>query len=175
MSESEKVCELIELSSVSESDHGAVAEMAASIWPIAYGDILSSEQLDYMITWMYSPEAMLRDVAGGVEYVWMQRGGHRLGFLAFGPVRSGEECPLHKFYVLSGVQGQGVGSAAMQALFTRLNDHGATEVWLRVNRENARAIRFYEKNGFLVRSEDCKDIGNGYVMDDYIMARSFVN
>lgn len=175
MSEGKRSFQLIELCPVSESDHGAVAEMAASIWPIAYGDILSSEQLDYMITWMYSPEAMLRDVADGVEYVWIQRGGHRLGFLAFGPVRSGEECPLHKFYVLSGAQGQGVGSATMQALFTRLNDRGATGLWLRVNRENARAIRFYEKNGFLVRAEDCKDIGNGYVMDDHIMARSFVS
>jgi ribosomal protein S18 acetylase RimI-like enzyme len=39
-----------------------------------------------------------------------------------------------------------------------------------VNRRN-KARNFYEKNGFYVIEEINLDIGNGYVMDDYIMEK----
>ena len=47
----------------------------------------------------------------------------------------------------------------------------AKEIRLRVNRENERAIRFYQNCGFEIVGEDCLPIGNEYVMDDYLMSR----
>ncbi|WP_431021594.1 hypothetical protein, partial [Chromobacterium phragmitis] len=43
---------------------------------------------------------------------------------------------------------------------------------LTVNRHNAEAIAVYEKRGFRVRGEVAADIGNGFVMDDYVMAKN---
>ena len=46
---------------------------------------------------------------------------------------------------------------------------GASSLELRVNRGNVAAIGFYRKNGFTVHAEDRREIGNGFVMDDYLM------
>jgi ribosomal protein S18 acetylase RimI-like enzyme len=40
---------------------------------------------------------------------------------------------------------------------------------LAVNKHNAQAIAAYRKNGFRVADAVVKDIGGGFVMDDYIM------
>ena len=49
---------------------------------------------------------------------------------------------------------------------------GAHEVWLQVNKRNARAIAAYVKAGFHIASEAVADIGHGFVMDDYFMAKA---
>ena len=46
----------------------------------------------------------------------------------------------------------------------------SSAVYLTVNKNNARAIRAYEKFGFLREGEECTAIGEGYYMDDYIYA-----
>jgi ribosomal protein S18 acetylase RimI-like enzyme len=40
-----------------------------------------------------------------------------------------------------------------------------------VNRNNHNAIGAYRKHGFQVRASQVKDIGGGFVMDDYVMVR----
>jgi len=48
---------------------------------------------------------------------------------------------------------------------------GAARVILNVNKHNMRAIRAYERAGFSVVDAVVNEIGGGYVMDDFIMAR----
>jgi ribosomal protein S18 acetylase RimI-like enzyme len=45
-------------------------------------------------------------------------------------------------------------------------------VFLNVNKYN-KAKFFYEKLGFVISKEEVIDIGNGYVMDDYVMEYLF--
>ena len=47
----------------------------------------------------------------------------------------------------------------------------ATTLILNVNKNNGQAIRAYEKRGFAIREAVVNDIGRGYVMDDYVMAK----
>jgi len=46
-------------------------------------------------------------------------------------------------------------------------------LWLTVNKKNTGSIEFYKKNGFEIIEETVTDIGDGFVMDDYIMAFFF--
>ena len=46
------------------------------------------------------------------------------------------------------------------------------ELWLTVNRNNAGSIAFYERAGFRKTNELVTDIGAGFVMDDWRMAKS---
>ena len=41
-----------------------------------------------------------------------------------------------------------------------------------MNKHNAGAIAAYRRLGFAMREEVVVDIGNGYVMDDYVMAKA---
>ncbi len=147
----------------------AVSEMAARIWPTAYGAILPPGQIDHMLAWMYDPERLRRELAEGILYLWIGQEGERVGFLAAGPVRAGSPCPLHKFYLLPEAQGRGLGGAAMALLRERIAAAEAVSLELRVNRNNAPAIRFYKKHGFTTYAEDRLEIGDGFAMDDYLM------
>jgi ribosomal protein S18 acetylase RimI-like enzyme len=161
----------IQLSPVASDELPLVSEMAARIWPEAYRDIITPEQIQHMLTSMYSSEAMIKDIAEGISYDWILCEDEPVGFLAAGPVRYGVECYLHKCYVMPEAQGSGSGKAALQLLFARLREAGTPLLKLRVNRKNSRAIGFYQSFGFSIEAEDVLEIGEGYVMDDYIMAK----
>lgn len=161
----------VTLAEVAAEEVGAVAEMASRIWPVAYGAILPPGQIDYMLSQMYAPARLRQDQDEGVDLVWILVEGERTGFLGAGPVAPDGACPLHKLYLLPGSQRGGIGSQALARLCERLAGLGALAVELRVNRHNAAAIAFYRKNGFTVFAEDCREIGGGYVMDDYLMHR----
>ena len=51
-----------------------------------------------------------------------------------------------------------------------MKKEGATKLQLQVNRDN-KAKYFYEKLGFEVVRTQVFDIGQGYVMDDYVMEK----
>ena len=55
---------------------------------------------------------------------------------------------LSKCYVHPDHHGKGAASQLMRASLAHAGDKGAAGVWLGVNSENAKAIRFYEKSGF---------------------------
>ena len=57
---------------------------------------------------------------------------------------------LSKFYLLASSHGTGLAMALMTATLEAARAHGAAGVWLGVNNQNAKANRFYEKNGFVV-------------------------
>lgn len=161
----------VELVEASPDDASAIADMAARIWPDCYGPLLSPEQINYMLGLMYSAERIRGDMIEGVDYLWIVLGEERIGYLAAGPVSADGVAPLHKCYLLAKHQGQGCGRAALTLLFERLSAQGARRVELRVNRQNRSAIAFYHKLGFEITEEDCLPIGQGYVMDDYLMRR----
>ena len=52
----------------SVEDCGLIREMACVAFPDTYKTILSPEQLDYMMEWMYSPENLRRQMAEGHVY-----------------------------------------------------------------------------------------------------------
>lgn len=162
----------IQLAVLGEGEAGDLGAMAARIWPSVYGELLPPGQIEYMLGRMYSEETICRERREGVDYRWIEEEGERLGFLAFGPVVSGEVCPLHKCYLLETARGRGVGGSALGRLFGELEGAGVPCVELRVNRHNAGAIAFYQKNGFVRTAEDRLDIGGGFVMDDWILRRT---
>jgi ribosomal protein S18 acetylase RimI-like enzyme len=70
---------------------------------------------------------------------------------------------LSKFYVLQGHHGQGIAAETLSTA----RDRGAAGVWLGVNEENARANRFYEKNGFVQVGTKHFLVGDNYE-DDFV-------
>lgn len=156
-------------------DYGRLAEMAEEIWKSYYPGIITMEQCDYMLERMYSEDQISSDIARGIVYCWITDQERDWGFAAFGPLQQGNICEIHKIYLLDAARGRGLGKSAMIAIETHAAGAGATELELRVNRENTGAIAFYEAFGFRRHAEDCKDIGNGYVMDDFILRKRILS
>ena len=78
---------------------------------------------------------------------------------------------LDKLYVLPSAAARGVGGALIARVAAKAREAGAASLILNVNKHNAQAIRAYEKHGFAVKKAVVVDIGDGYVMDDYVMAK----
>jgi ribosomal protein S18 acetylase RimI-like enzyme len=150
----------------------ALRELAERIWRDSYATMLTREQMDYMLPWMYAPETIAREMAGGViwEIAWL--GEERIGFHSCTLEDGGVRMKLNKLYVLPEQQGRGFGRQLLTRVHTLAAERGAREVWLQVNKQNARAIRAYERTGYAVERADVFEIGGGFVMDDFIMART---
>lgn len=142
------------------------------IWHQHYPSIITVEQIDYMLARMYALPQLLQDQANGVRFDQLFLESELVGFSAHGPISEPQTGKLHKLYVLPARHGKGLGLALLQAAEAR----GAAEGWksliLQVNRRNDKALAFYRRNGFVVRECTVLDLGNGFVMDDYIMCKT---
>ncbi|MBU3714697.1 MAG: GNAT family N-acetyltransferase [Ferruginibacter sp.] len=77
---------------------------------------------------------------------------------------------LHKLYILPDRQYKGTGKILLEHAISCAVTNGAQKMMLQVNKKN-KAVDFYKKNGFNIYEEDIFDIGNGFVMDDYLMEK----
>lgn len=149
----------------------AVAALADVVWRAHYPGIISVAQIDYMLARMYDLEVMRRELAEGTNYDLALVADQALGFASYGPVAA-TEMKLHKLYVHPQWQRHGLGSRLLAHVETQARRRGFRTLILAVNRGNHAAIAAYRKNGFAVRESVVSDIGGGFVMDDYLMAKA---
>ena len=146
-----------------------VTALAHEIWPQVYPGIISQEQIDYMLRWMYSPEKLTADVRErGVVYALIRSGDEVCGYVGFGPEEG--TMFLHKLYLLPQKQGRGLGAAGLRWVKREASQKGFTKVKLRVNKNNHAAVRAYLRQGFVFEQDVVADIGGGFVMDDFVMS-----
>ena len=161
----------VTFSPVGEAEIAIVRQLAHEIWWACYPGIISPEQIEYMLGWMYSEEAIQQELARGVCYELIVLGHDPFGYLAYEPGEDGL-WKLHKLYLLPALQGQGIGQAALEHVCTTVASVGGQAVQLTVNKQNTRALRSYERMGFHKKGAVVNDIGSGFVMDDFVMERA---
>jgi ribosomal protein S18 acetylase RimI-like enzyme len=162
---------MIEVLKVGPKDYKLVHGLAQKVWPQTYKNILSPEQIDYMFSLMYSNEAYLDQInVQGHHFLVVKEGGEYLGFASYELNYHYQTTKIHKIYVLPQTQGKGIGRVLLTAIENIAARNDNTIVSLNVNRYNP-AIGFYEKVGFEKAGEEDINIGNGYLMEDYIMEK----
>ena len=149
-----------------------IARLAGEIWRACYPEILSPAQIEYMLARMYSLDTLREEIrSGGIRYDMLRVGVNRAGFASYGPTDTEGVFKLHKLYVHPKWHGQGVGSALLRHCEQAAQGEGARRLILNVNKRNQRAIQAYERNGYRTVRAETNDIGGGFVMDDYVMAK----
>jgi len=158
--------------SASEAEIPALRMLAEKIWRESYATLLTPGQIDYMLAWMYAPEAIARELREGViwEIAWLD--GEMIGFHSCTFEPETRRLKLNKLYLLPEQQGLGFGQQLLERVHVVAAQRGAVAVWLQVNKQNARALRAYERAGYTVERSAVFDIGGGYVMDDFILTRA---
>jgi len=152
-------------------DIPAVRALADAIWRQHYPGIISGDQIDYMLVHGYSAEALSRFVTeNGAGLAIAEIDGRPVGFAAWYR-DDATTTKLDKLYVLPEHHGSGVGRALIEHVAALARGRGGTTLTLNVNRNNTGAIRAYERCGFAIRERGDFPIGDGFVMEDFIMAR----
>ena len=161
----------------SHADCALIYELAAPTWKIAYAEILSDEQMAYMLEMMYSEESLKRQMQEGHIFFIVLCDGVPSGFISFHH-QDENIYILEKLYVLPEVQGAGAGRFLVEKAEEHiLQQHPAGKPFLfelNVNRSNP-AVGFYQKLGFHIDREVDEDIGNGFYKNDYIMQKVIEN
>ncbi len=156
-----------------EADLEAVSHLAHDIWRRHYPGIISREQIEYMLENRYAPARLRAEAAtGGRGYVVARVNGRPVGFAALGAADDAPgEAVLRAFYLEPAYHGQGLGRRFMDDLLARARARGLQQISLTVNRRNIKAINFYFKAGYHIRSAVDIGIGRGFTLNDFIMAR----
>lgn len=151
-----------------------IKELATSIWNHHYPGIISQEQIDYMLAQDYAIEKLQRDLQLGTCIDRLLVEGKLTGFSAYGPTSEPREIKLHKLYVDQASHGKGFGSKLLAHCERNVIARGYRKIILQVNKNNHKAIKAYERNDYYLQESVVVDIGAGFVMDDFIMAKILV-
>ncbi len=152
-----------------EREYLLVADLAHEIWREHYAGIVSADQIEYMLGKFQSPSAIKAAVAGeGYEYYLIRKAFVPIGYAGVRPHHPQGKLFLSKFYILKEYRGQGYARDVVAALSDMARRMRLTSIWLTASKKNASSIAAYGHLGFRQTGEVCSDIGNGFVMDDYV-------
>ncbi|WP_316785878.1 GNAT family N-acetyltransferase [Pedobacter frigiditerrae] len=150
-------------------DMPIVADLAERIWPATYSAYISDEQLRYMLDLMYNQGELLAQLEKGYVFLMASEEDKDVGFACYSIVDTANDVyKLHKIYVLPEMHGKGVGKILMNEVLNLAKRNGGKSLELNVNKHN-KAKDFYLKSGFKIKESVTIDIGNGFVMDDFVM------
>jgi len=149
-----------------------IQKIALETWPITYKNILSVDQLSYMLKMMYDIDVLEAQQAQlSHQFILaFDDSGNEMGFACYSKeINSPATFQLHKLYLLPNQQGKNVGTMLLNFVLNEIEKTTEKSVLqLNVNRQN-NAVNFYLKKGFSILHQEDNDIGNGYFMNDYVM------
>lgn len=146
-----------------------VNEIGEKIWREHYTPIIGEEQVDYMLEKFQSVEAISNQIDNeGYEYYLLDYENKNVGYI--GIKIDKESLFLSKLYVLKDFRKKGLASSAIKFLKDICKEKELDKIWLTVNKYNLESINAYKRLGFIIIDEQISDIGNGFVMDDYILS-----
>lgn len=154
---------------ISDDELREVSVLAEKIWHECFVEILSEEQIVYMVEKFQSYNAMKEQISEqGYSYHAVRDNGALCGYIGIKP-EEGSRLFLSKLYLCKDKRNKGIASQMLEKVFSEAKAAGKSSVYLTVNKHNRHAIDVYIKKGFRMISDTVTDIGNGFVMDDYIM------
>lgn len=146
-----------------------VHEIAHATWPDTFKDILSQEQIQYMLNWMYDLKQLENQFNQGHQFYVAELEEKPVGFIGIEPnYPENGITKIHKIYILPNQQGTGIGKKLIEFVKELSIQSEMEGLLLNVNRFN-KAVDFYKAIGFNILFEENIDIGNGYLMEDFVM------
>ena len=152
------------------ADCQLIHDLAWQTFPHTYRDILTPEQNDYMMEWMYSLANLQQQMADGHVFFIAYDEDMPVGYVS---VQQEDEHLFHlqKIYVLPDRQRHHYGERLFAQAMAYIKEvhPQPCRMELNVNRNNP-AVAFYERMGMHKDRSGDFPIGHGFYMNDYIMA-----
>lgn len=155
---------------LTSADAVAIAELARVIWQHHYAPIISTAQIDYMLTQRYEPtliENQLKD-----PNIWWRKlilNQTIIGFSCCMLTGQPNELKIDKLYVHCDHHRNGYGAMLVADALNLMQSKDLQSLILTVNKRNHSAIAAYQQYGFEIAGDSIVDIGGGFVMNDFLM------
>ncbi|HEY9017144.1 GNAT family N-acetyltransferase [Thiomicrospira sp.] len=148
-----------------------VADLAKPIWQQHFTPIIGEQQVAYMLEKFQSAKAIQQQIHDGTSYFAAQMNQNLVGYMALVPDPQQAKVMLSKLYVSKDYRTKGIGKSLLNQAECFTQQLGLSGLWLTVNRHNSQTIDWYQRQGFVIVDEQKKAIGDGFVMDDFIMQK----
>lgn len=148
---------------------GMLADMADRVWHEHFISILDAGQIDYMVEMFQSAKAIKGQLEQGYTYFFIMADGEYAGYIGIHEEKEDKKLFLSKLYIMKEHRKKGYASRAFEFLKGLCKEKGLASIYLTVNRFNKDTIEVYKAKGFQMIREQVTDIGNDFVMDDYVM------
>lgn len=142
-------------------------EVVQVIWKDVFTPIIGSEQVAYMLKNYQSIENITHEINEGARYFLLTYENQAVGYTAYEETE--EHIYISKLYLAEGVRGKGLSSDIFNWYETLAK---GKKLHLNVNQGNKLAISVYEHRGFERVGERYVEIGEGYIMNDYIYEKN---
>lgn len=150
-----------------EEDLHKIAELAEIIWHQHFTPIIGKEQVIYMVDKFQSFPALKEQLTSGYEYYRIFNQDDFCGYCGIHPENG--KLFLSKLYLKKEARGRHLASQTFDFLKQLCRERGLSAIWLTCNKHNDNTLAVYRHLGFKTVDTQVTDIGNGFVMDDYIM------
>lgn len=145
-----------------------IRALAKSIWLPTFQPILPPDRLQYLFRFMYDTDKLRTQLSSpDVLFYILQVSEEPVGYGQL--IISTDSAKLEKLYIAPPHQGKGLGLFLLKFLVEKAVSREKKIIRLQVNRGNHKAVRFYERFGFKIIASKNFDVGDGHVMDDYVM------
>ncbi len=152
---------------------GELIALAGVTWRAHYPGIISVAQIEYMLAQRYNVSVIRGELErGGAHWDVLRADGVMAAFASYFANERSRMAKLDKLYVHPAHQRKGYGGLLIDHACKVMREAGCDSLMLAVNKHNVKAIAAYRKHGFHIAESVTKDIGEGFVMDDYIMVKS---
>lgn len=152
---------------LTDEDVKKVSDIAVVVWNEHYKSILKKEQIDYMTDKFQSEKAIKNQIEKDGYIYYLIYSDVPAGYMAVKIEK--EKLFLSKLYILKEKRGKGLAGKSFEHLKNMLKENNLKVIYLTVNKNNLSSIEVYKKLGFEIVKEEETPIGNGFIMDDYIM------
>ncbi|HHV86697.1 MAG TPA: GNAT family N-acetyltransferase [Petrimonas sp.] len=167
---------MIEIIRANKNHIKDIQDVSDVAWPHTFKEVLSPGQIRYMMDWMYSNESLQEQMDVKDHHYFLAKENDK--FLGYMSIQHNCEntgkTKIHKIYILPDMQKRGIGKQLLNTAINEARKQSNTAIYLNVNKYNENAIGFYKKSGFFLVKEEVIDIGNGFVMDDYVFEKEIV-
>ena len=164
--------EPVSIRALEEAEVPALCALARDIWRAHYPGIISVAQIDYMLAERYD-EAVIRTELTRHDLWWdvLLLHGKMTGYTSYFLTDTPGVMKIDKLYLHPDAQRKGYGGQLIAHVTAFAMACGCKRLTLAVNRHNTSAIAAYHKHGFQIAETSVRQIGGGFLMDDYIMTK----
>lgn len=155
---------------IDKADCQCVVDLAHIILPDVYRENVPYDHIEFLLEKFYNQNDLERLLSDSNYYNYLIIvGEQKVGYLSL--VKLGTRLKLDKLYLLPEYRGTGVGAKAILFTIEKSEIINCSEIELIVQKDNRRAILFYEKFHFKVEKELHHDFENGHSLDGFLMVK----
>ena len=157
----------MQITKVNDNQIEKLADFAKEVFIDYYIDIIGYDQALYMTDRFLSYEAIMKLIDDGAVFKIIEMGNRIIAFTEY--LKDNHRIFLSKLYVHKDYRHQGLGRIMLDDCIEYAKENNCESIYLTVNKNNTDSIDIYKHLGFKTIDSVVNDIGNNYVMDDYIM------